>query len=679
MQDKVLNKNRNREDGIVGKIYHVNQAIGQDWFAGTEEQPFRTISQGAKAAMYGDTVIVHEGVYREWVKPENAGLGEFARITYKSADGEKVVIKGSERVENWEKLEGTTVWKAVLPNSMFGEFNPYKERLAGDWFLNPDMFKEPEEVDGVLKGFPLHLGDVYLNGKSFYEAGRLQDVIHPTKRLFGVNPPWTNRPEPLRYPEDSVYQWYAEVDEEAEITTIYANFHEFDPNKELTEINVRKCCFYPEKTGRNYITVSGFEMAQAACPWTPPTADQPGLIGANWSKGWIIENNVIHDAKCSAVSIGKEESTGHNMCTRTRKKPGYQYQMEAVFRARRIGWDKGTIGSHIIRNNEIYNCGQNGIVGHLGCVFCKIENNHIYNIAVKHEFFGYEIAGIKLHAAIDTEIIHNNIHHSTLGLWLDWQAQGSRLTGNLFYANDRDLMIEVTHGPYKIDHNIFGSEYNLDNEAQGGAYIHNLWCGTVRRIDTLDRSTPYHFPHSTEVAGCAVVYGGDDRVYQNIYVGGNPEYVKESKNGTTGYNGHPQGWETYIATMHAMGTGDQETFRKMPQAVYIEGNAYLKGASAYENETNCYLTSADPKVKIVEEEDGTYLEIELEEGMFEIPTQVIHTSMMEMPRIVEAPYDDPDGNEIFFNKDYFGEDAGEKPIPGPIAGLKAGFNRVKVW
>ena len=36
------------------------------------------------------------------------------------------------------------------------------------------------------------------------------------------------------------------------------------------------------------------------CPWTPPTADQPGLIGPNWAKGWIIEDNVIHDAKCSA-------------------------------------------------------------------------------------------------------------------------------------------------------------------------------------------------------------------------------------------------------------------------------------------------------------------------------------------------------------------------------------------
>ena len=106
----------------------------------------------------------------------------------------------------------------------------------------------------------------------------------------------------------------------------------------------------------NYITVRGFEMAQAACPWTPPTADQPGLIGANWSKGWIIENNIIHDAKCSGISIGKEASTGHNLCTRRHRKPGYQYQMEAVFRALKIGWSKEKIGSHIIRNNVIYDC-----------------------------------------------------------------------------------------------------------------------------------------------------------------------------------------------------------------------------------------------------------------------------------------------------------------------------------
>ena len=62
-------------------------------------------------------------------------------------------------------------------------------------------------------------------------------------------------------------------------------FQGADPNEELAEINVRKCCFYPEKPGMNYITVRGFEMAQAACPWTPPTADQPGLLGNALEQG----------------------------------------------------------------------------------------------------------------------------------------------------------------------------------------------------------------------------------------------------------------------------------------------------------------------------------------------------------------------------------------------------------
>jgi hypothetical protein len=74
-----------------------------------------------------------------------------------------------------------------------------------------------------------------------------------------------------------------------ENTTIYANFQGADPNKELVEINVRKCCFYPEKSGLNYITVRGFEMAQAASPWTPPTADQPGLLGVTGARAGSLK------------------------------------------------------------------------------------------------------------------------------------------------------------------------------------------------------------------------------------------------------------------------------------------------------------------------------------------------------------------------------------------------------
>jgi hypothetical protein len=86
-----------------------------------------------------------------------------------------------------------------------------------------------------------------------------------------------------------------------------------------------------------------------------------------------------------------------------------------VFAARQIGWDREHIGSHIVRRNTIYDCGRNGIVGHLGCVFSTIEDNHIYNIALKREFYGYEIAGIKLHAAQDVIIRHNRIHDCSLG------------------------------------------------------------------------------------------------------------------------------------------------------------------------------------------------------------------------------------------------------------------------
>jgi len=649
----------------MGKNIYVAKS-GNNKSNGSASNPLLTISKAAELARPGDTVIVHGGEYREWVKPRWGGLTDCSRITYMAAPGEKVVIKGSEVIKDWEKVDGT-VWKVVVPNSLFGDFNPYIEVIEGDWFLDPD----PRE-------WQLHAGDVYLNGKSFYEAKSLDEVKNPVKRLDGFNAPWTKKREPILHPEDTIYQWYAEVDDEN--TTIYANFHESDPTKELVEINVRKCCFYPDSIGKNYITVSGFEMCHAATTWAPPTGDQPGLIGPHWSKGWIIENNIIHDAKCSAISIGKEASTGDNLRTKTNRKPGYQYQMEAVFRALQIGWSKETIGSHIIRNNVIYDCGQNAVVGHLGCIFCEIYDNHIYNIAIKHEYYGYEIAGIKLHAAIDTQIYNNHIHHCTLGLWLDWQAQGTRVSRNLFYANNRDLFIEVTHGPHIVDNNILGSDYSFDNVAQGGAYINNLICGTMRKIPILDRSTPYHYPHSTAPLSTAFVYGGDDRWFNNIFIGGTKTYTEESRNGTDYYNGYPASMEEYIERVVAFGIGDHEDFKAVLQAVYINNNGYLKGAPAYDREVSNFLSDVDPEVKIVEESGKVYLEIIIEKGLLDLPAVVLETKDLGETRIVEAPFDDPDGKAIVFDVDFFGEKRTEGMARiGPFAGLKEGFNRILVW
>ncbi len=642
--------------------YYVSKK-GNDFATGSKDAPFLTINKAAQVALSGDEIIVSEGEYREWVKPKNGGRNNFERITYRAADGERVTIKGSEVIKTWEKVDGN-VWKVVLDNEFFGDFNPYKDILGGDWFIYPN--------DNSL-----HSGEVYMNGMSFYEAKTLDEVKNPKIREFGVNPPWTKNPEPILHPENTVYQWCTESDEKT--TTIYANFNGKNPNEEHTEINARKCCFYPDKTGVNYITVRGFEIAQAASPWTPPTADQPGMVGTNWSKGWIIEDNIIHDAKCSGISIGKEASTGHNECTDTHRKPGYQYQMESVFKAKQIGWSKETIGSHIIRNNKIYDCGQNGIVGHMGCVFSEIYNNHIYNIAVKHEYFGYEIAGIKLHAAIDVLIEKNNIHNTTLGIWLDWQAQGARISKNLFYKNDRDFFIEVTHGPYVVDNNIFGSEYNFDNIAQGGAYLHNLCCGTMRREPVMDRSTPYHFAHTTDVAGSALVYSGDDRIFQNIFLGGAVTHTEQSLCGTFGYDGHLTSMEEYIETVVSLGNEDHEQFEKVKQPVYINGNAYLKGAKAFAREKENYISNQDPLVKIVEEGEKVFLEFTAEKEMLEMNSKIYEAKNFEMPRITEAAYENPDGSELIFDEDYFGEKRFDKNCVGPITNIVCGLNKIQVY
>ena len=134
--------------------FHV-RPDGDDLSAGDLVHPFATISKAAELARPGDTVIVHEGVYREQVDPAHGGVSNLERITYRAAEGERPVIKGSERITTWEHDRGN-VWKVTLPHTFFGAFNPYCEPIFGDWLNTPDRNTDA----------PKHLGDVYLNGRS---------------------------------------------------------------------------------------------------------------------------------------------------------------------------------------------------------------------------------------------------------------------------------------------------------------------------------------------------------------------------------------------------------------------------------------------------------------------------------------------------------------------------------
>lgn len=650
------------------RVYHVAKG-GHDQNPGTKSDPFLTIQRAADLAQAGDRVVVHGGVYREWVRPRNGGWNEDSRIVYEAAEGEHPIIKGSEQITGWMSVEAT-VWKVELDNGFFGGFNPYAVPLGGDWFVGP--------LD-----YAVHPGEVYLNGKSFYEARSLEEVFHPAIRTVSPHETWDGREEKILEPERTLYQWFCEAGRDT--TVIYANFQGADPNQELVEINIRKFCFFPERTGVNYITVRGFEMAQAAASWAPPTAMQEGLIGPNWSRCWIIENNVIHDAKCSGISIGKEAATGNNDFTRFRIKPGYQQQLEAVFNARHIGWSRELVGSHIIRNNRIYDCGQNGIVGHLGCIFSEIYGNEICSIAVKHEFYGHEIAGIKLHAAIDVQIYHNYIHHCSLGTWLDWEAQGTRVSGNIYCENDRDLMIEVTHGPCLVDNNIFTASFALVNAAQGIAFVHNLISGFMDIYPVLDRATPYHLPHSTMVLGTALTYGGDDRWYNNLFVGGGEETRPYGTGwsgrvyGTDWYDGSPVSLEEYIDRVRALGHGDVELYQKVRQPAYISGNAYLNGAKHFDGEHSFSESPDDPVVRVTEDGGTVWLELELPESFPLRETAVISSQVLRTPRIVGQRFEQPDGSSIRLDRDMTGAERPARPAAGPVEHMRPGINKIPVW
>lgn len=125
------------------KEYHV-ACTGSDKAAGTLENPFRTISKAAALALAGDRVIVHEGEYREWVKPAHGGNSSTSHITYEAAPGEKVIIKGSERIQSWSHIEGT-VWKAMLPNSFLAIIIPIPKFWAETGSPPPQIKKYTPE------------------------------------------------------------------------------------------------------------------------------------------------------------------------------------------------------------------------------------------------------------------------------------------------------------------------------------------------------------------------------------------------------------------------------------------------------------------------------------------------------------------------------------------------------
>ena len=660
---------------------------------GSERYPFRTIQRAADLALPGDEVLVAPGVYRESVNPKHAGTRE-KRITYRSLQKGQAVITGAEALSGWRPVKGN-VWTARVDHAVFGQYNPYTTKVEGDWFIASSV---------------AHTGDVYLNHKSMYEVLDPELVYHPVPS--GTS--WD--------PDFSVYTWYAEQDEAADETVFLANFQGKDPNREEVEISVRQNCFLPAEEGIGFITLSGFTVREAATQWAPPTAYQDGMIGPHWSKGWIIEDCEIYESKCSGISLGKYYQPGNdNKWLHWKYKDGTQTERDCICRASCEGWDKEHIGSHIVRRCDIHDCGQTGIVGHLGGVFSRIENNHIHHINNKQNLNGAEIGGIKMHAAIDVIFCRNHIHHCTRGIWLDWQAQGTRVTQNLLHDNTlavdperlvpenreaflgavgEDIFVEVSHGPTLIDNNILLSARALKLATQGVAAVHNLIAGSFTCVGTgtdngapgmpSPRYTPYHAAHGTAVAGFMTILHGDCRFYNNIFVQQpihsffralqdemrahpDPEAAAwdtmNFETGTDPYSGYPsfEEWKRQFEGYCGMGSERSDRYYShLP--VWTGGNVFFNGAKPSAKEKDdTQDTEHEITLELMEEDGQWYLSTNLAAYLPGKSCRMISTDTLGMAFEPEEAFENPDGSPILFREDYFGKRRDGRIAAGPFA------------
>lgn len=436
---------------------HVAES-GDDANAGTASRPVATISKAAENARPGDVVIVHAGTYREWVRPPRGGTGQNARITYRAAPGEQVLIKGSEQVATWSDA-GDGVWKVELPNTFFGDYNPYALTLSGGW---------------LLYGQWHHRGDVYLDGKALGERQTRGEVAQ----------------EKLT--------WCCQT--AGDRTTIWANFGSARPNAQLAEINVRPSIFFPEKSGLRYITVDGLHLLHSAENWEPPGLPlQMGAIGPRMGKHWIIQNCTVTHARCVGIILGHAQGVDYADIDAF----GDHIVRNNVIRHCGEAGIAGQEGAArcVIENNLIEDTNDRREFG--GWETAAIKLHQSVDTIIRHNLI--------------RRVQHRS--HGAFGIWLDWANQGARVTGNIICDTETEaLFLEMDHGPTLVDNNILiGGGVKSNSEAT--VFAHNLFVDCpFSMVSDTGRKSQYHQPHSKIVVSRKSGIPQDDKWFYNIFV-----------------------------------------------------------------------------------------------------------------------------------------------------------------
>jgi parallel beta-helix repeat protein len=477
------------QDGSRGRTWVVAQqhpAAGDD-NPGTGELPFRTIGRAAALAEPGDTVLVREGIYREWVAPARGGE-EGRPITYTAAPNETVIVRGSEVYSHqWSPVEGRPgVFFTEVPPGFFSpDFNPFKI-----------VFRQSRGGG--------RQGQIFIDGKELREA----------KPQFGGTPGTRRRTvekDQMQVLYEQPGSWTT-VDGE----TVYVHLAEgAKPLEEsLVEFSVRRRLFAPVRRAQNYINVRGFIFEHCANDVSFP---QVGAVSCRSGQHWIIENNIVRNIKTIGIDFGAEDEDPWLLPDTLPEDRFFVSRHHDIFTLseRRIA------GRNMILNNIVSDCGQCGLAG-LFADGSVIKGNVVERCGA--EIPGYESGGIKVHGLMGGTVEGNLVRdNESWGIWLDCGYIGSRVTRNVAVNNRiSGIFFECSNGPGLIDHNIVA--YNrgdgiYSHDASGVTIANNLIFGNtsfgIYMCVATDRLVPpYHYAtglYEDELSACSW-----QRIHNNI-------------------------------------------------------------------------------------------------------------------------------------------------------------------
>ena len=378
---------------------------------GTADQPFERIAPAAKRARPGDTVRVHAGVYRERVKPARGG--EPGRpIVYEAAEGERVIIRGSDVLElDWGQHE-------AMVDVLRGEIHPrYRGEVAA---------LDTRLAAGAAVGT---VAQLFIDGEEMVEV-RDDDAL--------------NRPGTWRF------------DPDAGAILLHPPAGVTDIERRLVELSVRDRTFAPIQRGLGFIHVRGFVMEHAANVypsgfWSSRTP-QAGMLGTRGGHHWLIEHNTLRHAQTVGLDCGSEG----------------RYDLDGLNQPR-----PENAGRHVIRHNVIEDHGALGIAAYRSYDTRIIGNVIQRNNA--SGFVSPESAGIKAHffrpGLIEGNLIRDN---DAVGIWLDNRCNGARVTRNVILRNrGAGVFVEYTNGPVYVDNNVIALSASTNNLEGDGLYSHD--------------------------------------------------------------------------------------------------------------------------------------------------------------------------------------------------------------